>query len=38
MAVARAYATDPNYGWLALKIAEQPNVMAAIKAAKTVHA
>ncbi|MBI1872442.1 MAG: glucosaminidase domain-containing protein [Acidobacteria bacterium] len=38
LAVARVYATDPNYGWLALKIVEQPNVVAAIKAAKTAHA
>jgi flagellar protein FlgJ len=37
-AVARVYATDPQYAWLALKIAEQPNVAAAIKAAKTVNA
>lgn len=37
MSVARVYATDPQYGWLALKIAEQPNVLAAMKAARTVH-
>ncbi|MCC6389154.1 MAG: glucosaminidase domain-containing protein [Bryobacterales bacterium] len=38
MSVARVYATDPQYGWLALKIAEQPNVIAAIKAARTFNA
>lgn len=36
--VARVYATDPQYARLALKIAEQPNVTAALKAAKAIHA
>jgi flagellar protein FlgJ len=37
--VARVYATDPQYAWLALTIIGQQNVVAALKtAAKTVNA
>jgi flagellar protein FlgJ len=35
--VARIYATDPNYARLAIQIARQPDVVAAIEAAKAVH-
>lgn len=37
-AVAQAYATDPQYGRLAVSIAGQANVDAAIQAAKVAHA
>jgi flagellum-specific peptidoglycan hydrolase FlgJ len=35
--VAWAYATDPAYGSLAVKVANQPNVAAAISTAKAAH-